>query len=337
MDFAKPDLLNLFFGILVLILVFYIYFLWQRDIVKNQFNKEVFDRINPNYSSSLKIIHFIIRIIIVCLLIFALAGPRLGSKLKTVNREGVDVVFALDVSKSMLVEDVAPNRLLKSIQILSKAIDLLISDRVGIIVYAGEALPLMPLSLDYSMARLLIKTIDTDMVQVQGTDVSSAISLSNSFFDNEDRSKIIFIISDGEEHQGDFQQEIKSLSEKKTIVCTINIGTSAGGPIPIKNGSILDYKKNKKGETVISKSNSEALQSIASSCNGSFMKTKETNDAIDFIFNNMKTLDKSLEEETVYSDYEDQFQWFLGFALFFLFIDLILTQKKINFIRKIIK
>ncbi|MBF26153.1 MAG: BatB protein [Flavobacteriales bacterium] len=337
MDFAKPELLNLFFGILVLTLVFYIYFIWQRDIVNNQFNKDIFKKINPNYSSILKIIHFIIRLIIVCLLIFALAGPRLGSKLKTVTREGVDVVFALDISKSMLVEDVAPNRLLKSIQIISKAIDDLVSDRIGIIVYAGEALPLMPLSLDYSMAKLLIKSIDTDMLQLQGTDVSSAISLSNSFFDNDERSKIIYIISDGEEHEGDYQEEITGLVEKNTVICAINIGTQAGGPIPVKNVQKLYYKKNKNGDVVISKSSSEALQSISSFCNGSFIKTNNTSDAVEFIFNNMKNLDKSIEDEEVYSDYEDQFQWFLAFALFFLLIDLILTQKKINFIRKIIK
>ena len=118
-----------------------------------------------------------------------MTGPRIGTELKTIKREGVDVIFSLDVSKSMLVEDVAPNRLLKSMQIISKSIDGLVSDRLGVIVYAGRAYPLMPLTFDYSMAKLLIKTIDTDIVPSQGTDLGSAIVLADSFFDDNQRSK----------------------------------------------------------------------------------------------------------------------------------------------------
>jgi len=337
MDFARPELLNLFFILLVVILVFYIYYTWQKEILDTKFNQKTFQKINPHYSFFLKGIHFLLRILTLIFLIISLAGPRIGTKIKTVNREGVDIVFALDVSKSMLVEDVAPNRLLKSLQIVSKTIDGLVSDRVGMIVYAGEAYPLMPLSFDYSMAKLLLKTIDTDIVQTQGTDVSSALSLSNSFFDNKERSRIIFIISDGEDHQGDYEDAIKNISNNNTIVCAINIGSDSGGPIPVKKGNSINYKKDKSGEVVISKSDIKTLKLIASSCNGSFMKTQNTNDAIEFIFNNMASLDKSSEEEELYSDYEDQFQWFLGIALFFLLIDLILTEKKTNFIRQIIK
>ena len=337
MDFARPELLNLFFILLVVILVFYIYYTWQKEILDTKFDQKTFQKINPHYSVFLKGIHFLFRILTLVFLIISLAGPRIGTKIKTVNREGVDIVFALDVSKSMLVEDVAPNRLLKSLQIVSKTIDGLVSDRVGMIVYAGEAYPLMPLSFDYSMAKLLLKTIDTDIVQTQGTDVSSALSLSNSFFDNKERSRIIFIISDGEDHQGDYDDAIKNISNNNTIVCAINIGSDSGGPIPVKKGNSINYKKDKSGEVVISKSDIKTLKLIASSCNGSFMKTQNTNDAIEFIFNNMASLDKSSEEEELYSDYEDQFQWFLGIALFFLIIDLILTEKKTNFIRQIIK
>jgi len=337
MDFSKPELLNLFFVAIILLLVFYIYYLWQKDIIEKKFNKKTFPAINPNYSGAMKIVHFVFKIFALVCLIFALAGPRMGTKLKLVNREGVDIVFALDVSKSMLVEDIAPSRLLKSVQILSKTIDKLVSDRVGIIVYAGQAYPLMPLSFDYSMAKLLIKTINTDIVNVQGTDVSKAITLSDSFFDKQDRSKIMFIISDGEDHESNYQGNVGDLSKNNTIICAINIGTEYGGPIPIKSNKNIAYKKDKNGEVVISKSNSQALESIAALYNGSFIKTKQTNEVVDFIFKNIQVLDKTSEEEEMYSDYEDQFQWFLGFALFFMLLDLILSQKKINFIRQIIK
>ena len=337
MDFAKPELLNLFFVIIILMIVFYIYYLWHKSVINTTFHKKTFHKINSQYSSSIKVIHFLLRVVVLFFLIIALAGPRIGTKLKTVNREGVDVVFALDVSKSMLVEDIAPSRLIKSIQILSKTIDRLVADRVGIIVYAGEAYPLMPLSFDYSMAKLLIKTIDTDIVNVQGTDISRALLLSNSFFDKEDRTKIIFIISDGEDHEAVNQDKIQNLSDNNTIVSAVNIGTESGGPIPMSLKKSSGYKKDKNGEVVISKSNSKTLQSIVSMYNGSFIKTKDTQDVVDFILNNIQSLDKSKGEEQIYSDYEDQFQWFLGFALFFLLFDLILSQKKINFIRQIIK
>ena len=337
MDFAKPELLNLLFVIIILFIVFYIYYLWQKNIINTIFHKKTFHQISPKHSRSMKIIHFILRVVVLVFLIIALAGPRIGTKLKTINREGVDVVFALDVSKSMLVEDIAPSRLLKSIQILSKTIDQIVSDRVGIIVYAGEAYPLMPLSFDYSMAKLLIKTIDTDIVNMQGTDIASALLLSDSFFDKKDRSKIIFIISDGEDHEGNYSVKTPDLSDGNTIVSAINIGTESGGPIPISLKQGSGYKKDKNGEVIISKSNSKALESIVASYNGAFIKTKDTKDVVDFVLNNMQALDKTEGEEQMYSDYEDQFQWFLGFALFFLLFDLILSQKKINFIHQIIK
>ena len=337
MDFARTELLNILFILPFLIVLFCVYFLWQKNIVTTKFNQTTFQKINPNYSNSIKIIHFFLRFCAIILFIVVIAGPRIGTKLKTLNREGIDVVFAIDVSKSMLVTDIAPNRLAKSIQIVSKSIDKLISDRVGIIIYAGEALPLMPLSFDYSMAKLLIKTIDTDLVNVQGTDLSSAISLSNSFFDNEERNKIIFLLSDGEDHEGNYQKEIDNLFSKNTVISSINIGTESGGPIPFKLRGEINYKKDKNDNVVISKSNSEVLRAISSSCNGSFIKTQNTQDAVGFIFNNMDQLDRSFQEEELFSDYEDQYQWFLAFALLFILIDLILTQKKINFIRQIIK
>ena len=188
----------------------------------------------PNYSSGLNILHFTLKLLAILFLVIALSGPRIGTKIKSIKREGVDVVFVLDVSKSMLVEDVAPNRLLKSLQIISKSIDKLVSDRVGIIVYAGQAYPLMPLSFDYSMAKLLIQTIDTDIVPSQGTDVNSALMLAESFFDQEEKSKILFIISDGEDHEGNYNSEIETMTTNNVIISSINIGTESGGPIPIR-------------------------------------------------------------------------------------------------------
>tara|TARA_Y100000589_G_C27198103_1_gene647977 strand:- start:8761 stop:9771 length:1011 start_codon:yes stop_codon:yes gene_type:complete len=335
MDFSKPEILNLIFIIIPILFIFIIYYRWQKSII-HKFDKEILLKINSNYSSGIKLFHFLIRISIVILLVVALAGPRIGIKLQNIKREGVDVVFALDVSKSMLVEDIAPNRLLKGIQIISKSIDELVADRMGLIVYAGQAYPLMPLSFDYSMARLLIKTIDSNIVPSQGTDLGSAITLADNYFDKEDRSKILFFISDGEDHEGNYSQEIKNLSKRNITICAINIGTESGGPIPVNSNQGISYKKDNKGEVVISKANPQILNSISALGNGNFIKTKNTNDAIQFVLDNMKKLDKSFEEEEIFSDYEDQFQWLLFIALLFLIFDFILTKKKISFIKKLL-
>ena len=337
MDFAKPDLLYLMYLLIPISVLFLFYYKWQKNIINNKFNVEIFSKINPDYSVSAKFIHFGFKLLVIICLIFAMAGPRIGTKLQTVKREGVDIIFALDVSKSMLVEDVAPSRLLKSIQIISKSIDGLVSDRLGLIVYAGQAYPLMPLTFDYSMAKLLVKTIDSDIVPSQGTDVSSAILLADSFFDNDERSKILFLITDGEDHEGNFDNEISQLSTSNIIISSVNIGTQGGGPIPIQTNQGISYKTDSNGDVVISKSNSKMLKEIATATNGDFIKTKDTQEAVDFIFKNMEGLDKTLKDEQIFSDYEDQFQWFLGFALFFIFLDLMFIQKKINFIQKIIK
>ena len=333
MDFARPELLNLFFLIPVLIIVFLFYYRWQKSIISTNFTPKIWNQVSPNYSGSLKVIHFVLKILALIFLIFSLCGPRMGVKLKTIKREGVDIIFALDVSKSMLVEDVAPNRLMKSVQIVSKSIDNLVSDRVGLIIYAGQAYPLMPLSFDYSMAKLLIKTIDTNTISSQGTDISSALILANSFFDKKERSKILFVLSDGEDHEGDFESQINLLSENDVIVSSINLGTESGGPIPISSQGGVEYKKDKNNNVIISKSNTNTLSFLASSTSGRFIKTKITNEAVEFVLNNIKSLDKTFQEEEEYSDYEEQFQWFLGFSLFFVLLDFLLTHRKINFIK----
>ena len=337
MEFSKPDFFILFIFIIAISIIYLIYHSWRKRIITSNFNSKIIDHILSGFSFSIKHVHFVLRLIALSFLIFAIVGPKIGTKLNKVKREGVDVVFLIDVSKSMLVEDVAPNRLLKSIKILSNSIDNLVSDRVGIIVYAGKAYPLMPLSFDYSMAKLLITTIDTDIVPSQGTDVVSAIKLADSFFDSKDRSKVVFIISDGEDHEIDYSKKLDLSNKNNFIISTINIGTSAGGPIPINLNGSNEYKKDKDGNVVISKSNDMSLKAIASETSGNFIKTSNSDDAIDFVSNNLKGLDKTLQEEEVFSDYESQFQWFLAFALFFLLFDLILSQKKINLLSKILK
>lgn len=179
-------------------------------------------------------------------LIIALANPQVGSKLETVKRKGVDVVFALDVSKSMLAEDVAPNRLEKAKQIIGKTLDALGSDRIGLVVYAGSAYPQLPITTDYSAARMLLRTVNTDIVPSQGTAISEAIQLSDEYFSSGEttKNKVLFIISDGEDHEEGAQDAAQSVVDKGILIYTIGVGTQKGGPIPEKvRGRTVDFKK----------------------------------------------------------------------------------------------
>ena len=336
MDFYQPNYLYLILLTVPILFIFLIYVRWTKKVRKKVFNDINFTRVVPEFSTNNKIVHFSIRMFVLILLIVSLSGPRIGTKIKTIKREGVDLIYMIDVSKSMLVEDIAPNRILKAKQIVSKSIDNLVSDRIGIIVYAGQAYPMMPLTFDYSMAKLLIKSIDTDVVPSQGTDIGSALNMASNFFDDNKKSKIIFLLTDGEDHELNFENELNSLFENNIIISSINIGTKSGGPIPIAENGQKKYKKDRKNNVIISKASSEIISQISSKTKGSFIKTTNTDEAVDFILDNMDKLDKNFSDEQFFSDYEDQFQWFLGLALLLIVFDFFLTRKKIKFIAKII-
>ena len=192
----------------------------------------------------------------------ALVNPKIGTKLETIKREGVDIVFAIDVSKSMLAEDVAPNRLEKSKQLVTQIINNLASDRIGIIAYAGKAFPQLPITTDYGTAKMFLQSMNTDMLSSQGTAIDEAIQLSRNYFDDEEQTnRVLVIISDGEDHNDLSVEVAEAAAEEGIKIYTIGVGSEKGGPIPLKrNGVVMSYKKNKNNETVITKLNSETLK-----------------------------------------------------------------------------
>ena len=179
-----------------------------------------------------------------CLAI-ALVNPKIGTKLETVKREGVDIVFAVDVSKSMLAEDIAPNRLEKSKQLVTQIINNLASDRIGIIAYAGKAFPQLPITTDYASAKMFLQSMNTDMLSSQGTAIDEAIKLARTYYDDEEQTnRVLFIISDGEDHSDIAINLAEEAANEGIRIFTIGVGTANGGPIPIKrNGIVLNYKK----------------------------------------------------------------------------------------------
>jgi Ca-activated chloride channel homolog len=267
----------------------------------------------------------------------ALVNPKMGIKLKTVKREGVDVVFALDVSKSMLAEDIAPNRLEKAKQIITKIIDKLGSDRVGIIVYAGNSYPLLPITTDLAAAKMFLQNANPDMVSSQGTAINEAINRALTFYDNKDQTnKYLVILSDGEDHESNTLELAKKAGELGIKTFTIGIGTEDGKPIPMRiNGIFNGYKKDEKGDVVISKRHADVLTSIAKEGNGAYVDGNITDTPVDFMKDVIINAQKSEFETKQFSDYKDQFQWFIAFAILFLFFDSFMLEKKTYWLKKI--
>ena len=235
-------------------------------------------RLSPNLSKFKPYLKISISSISLILLILALVNPQIGSKTETYKRFGIDIVFAIDVSKSMLAEDIAPNRLEKSKQIVNQIINKLTSDRVGIVAYAGKAFPQLPITTDYSSAKMFLQNMNTDMISSQGTAIDEAIQLSTTYFDEEiNTSKLLIIISDGEDHNNSSLDIAKMAASKGIKIYTVGVGKEKGSPIPIKkNGIIQNYKRDNKEEIVITKLNKKVLTEIAEITNGIFIDGENT-------------------------------------------------------------
>ena len=316
----------------------YLYFRSWRNKKQQQFADTVlFDKINPFRSKRKSVIKLILRLFGLTTLIVSLINPKVGSRIETVTRKGVDVVFSIDVSKSMMAEDIAPSRILKAKQILSNAIDELVNDRIGIIVYAGKAYAQLPLTTDYTAAKMFLRTINTDMVPTQGTDIGNAVEMALSYFETgKDQNRVLFILSDGESHEDGALEASELASENGILIHAIGLGTLDGGPIPIKrNGVIKGYKKDKEDKVVVTKMDPAMLQQLALSTEGNFIDGMNTKETIEFIKSSIEKMEQVESETEMYTDYEDQFQWFLAMALIFFTLDIILPNRKTLWLRKI--
>ena len=335
-ELDEPKYLYLLAIVPVLLLLFLYGLYWKKKKQQAFGNPELIKRLAPERSVFKKALKFTLLFLGIATMVVALVNPKVGGKTETVKREGVDIVFAIDLSKSMLAEDVAPNRLERAKQIVSKIINQLGTDRVGIVGYAGNAYPVLPITTDYSVAKMLLQGMNTDMVSSQGTSLNDAITLASKYFDNPASSKVIIMVSDGEDH-GEGSENAADEAKKKGIrLITVGVGTEKGGPIPLKrNGVTESYKRDNDGEVVTTKLYPDALKTIATRTGGGYVYGGSSKTVTDYIKKSFQNIKKTEFNAKEIASYESQFQWFAGAAFLLLFLDVFLLERKTGWISRL--
>jgi Ca-activated chloride channel family protein len=316
-------------------LFLYIQF-WKRKKQREFGDLDLIKKLSPEKSVFKPVLKVILILLGVVFLIIGLVNPKIGTKMETVKREGIDIIFAIDVSKSMLAEDVAPNRLEKSKQLVSQIINNLGNDRIGIIAYSGNAFPVLPITTDYGVAKMFLQSMNPGMISAQGTSIDQAINLAVTFVDKKDKTnKLLIIITDGEDHSDSAQDAAEEAKKVGLKIMTIGVGTEKGGTIPLKrNGVVESFQRDQEGEVVITKRNAEVLKTIAKSANGGYVDGNSTKAVLDYVKNALDNIQKTEFESTQMADYKSQFQWFLGFGFFVLFLDVFLLERKTKWVKK---
>ena len=334
--FAHTEYFILLGVLLVFAILFWLYRLWLKK-ARNRFgDSKTIAKLMPEVSSSTPVLKFIILLIAATFLIVGIVDPQIGSKLENIKREGIDLYLVLDVSNSMLAEDIKPNRLERSKLAISTLVDKLQGDRVGIIIFAGNAYKQLPLTTDYSAAKLFLSAVDTKIVPTQGTAIGEAIEMATLSFGETEHNKAIIVITDGENHEDDPLEAAKMANELGINVFTIGMGLPEGAPIPIYNqyGTQTGFKKDKQNNTVITKLNEDMLRQIAAAGGGAYARANNASSGLKRIFDDINEIDKKEIDTRQFTDYEDRFQIFLGLTIIMLIIELLIADRKTRWAKK---
>ena len=321
----------------ILVLVFLYTQYWKRKKQREFGDLDSVRKLSPEQSVFKSILKFAVVLLALSCLIIGLVNPKIGTKSETVKRQGIDIVFAIDVSKSMLCEDVAPSRLEKSKQLVSQIINQLAGDRIGIVAYAGSAFPVLPITTDYGVAKMFLQSMNTTMVSSQGTSLDEAIKLSSTYFDDDkETNKLVVLISDGEDHSEGSEAAAEEAKKAGLKIITVGLGTEKGGPIPLKqNGTIVSFKRDQSNAVVITRRNQESLKVIAKNTNGGYVDGNNTKEVLEYVKNALENIEKTEFETQQFTDYNSQFQWFLGIAFGLLFFDGFFLERKTKWVKKL--
>ncbi len=333
--FAHTYYFYLFLVIPALTACLVFFLVWKRKTLARYGEWSVIRRLMPDYSVAKPLLKFILASVALALLIVALADPQTGSKLEKVKRKGIDLMICLDVSNSMLAQDIKPDRLERAKQAIMQLIDNLEGDRIGIIVFAGKAYTQLPITTDYAAAKMFTSTISTGIVPTQGTAIADALEMASNSFGESKHNKAIVVITDGEDHEGSVLEQAEALVKKNITVYAIGMGLPEGVPIPVYSGNIqTGYRKDSQGQTIMTRLDETLLQRLASVGKGMYVRATTSETGLGKIFDDISRIEKSEIEEKQYSDYEDRFQYFVALALLILIADLFVFERKTKWIRR---
>ncbi len=318
-------------------LLFFMFRIWRKKALSRLGETTVINRLFPYVSRTKpfwKLIFFVLAYISA---VIGLAGPQIGTKLEESKRKGVDIIIAIDVSNSMNAEDLKPNRLERTKQLISRLLDKLKNDRVGLIVFAGKSYIQLPITTDYAAAKLVLSAISTDIIPIQGTAIGSAIELAQQSFTEKDKThRALIIITDGENHEDDPVASVKKAAQEGIIIHTIGMGSKDGVPIPIyQHGIRIGFFKDRDKQNVVTKLDETILKEIAVAGNGIYIHATNSDDGLNEISKNIDRMEKKEFESRQYAEYEDRFQFFFAAALLFLLIEFLISEKRSKLVEKI--
>ncbi|MGE0089978.1 MAG: VWA domain-containing protein [Bacteroidales bacterium] len=328
--FGHPEYLYLLIAIPALLFLYILTVIHKKRSLRKFGDLEIIEELMPFVSKNRPLVKFIFITVSFIAAIVALADPQFGSKVEIVKKKGAEIIIALDVSNSMLAEDIQPNRLERAKQAISKLIDKLENDRFGLIIFAGDSYIQVPLTTDYAASKMFLSSINTGIVTKQGTAIGSAIDLAmNSFTPETEMDKALIVITDGENHEDDAVAAAKLAKEKGITIHTIGMGSPEGAPIPIREGyGQTVFLKDRDGSVVISKLDQVVLQQIASETEGIFIRANNSDVGLNKLLEQINKMQKQEVETKIYTEFEHRYQYLLGIAILFMIIELLITERK---------
>ncbi len=337
--FANPEYLIALWLIPILIALYILFNRNRKRLLEKFADKELHKFIMYSFSSIKSKIKFGLILIVLSLLIMAFSKPQVGTKMQEVKQTGIDVYILLDVSRSMQAEDIKPNRLEKAKYQISNLIQKLRGDRIGLIVFSGEAYIQFPLTTDYSAANLFLNAVDFNSVPQPGTAIALAINMAVQSFDSASTDKAIIIITDGEDHEGDINAAVENTTDKAIKIYTIGLGSPDGVPIPVydNRGNKVGFRQDNSGQTVLTKLNETILKEIANDGDGKYYRGNNYEDYLDKIYSDLSTLEQAEFGVKKVTDYEDRFYYFLIPAIILLLIEIFITDKRSPFFTRLNK
>lgn len=332
--FEEPLYLYLLLLLPLVALVYVYYGYWRKKAIRRFGDPVLMSVLMPDASRYRPNIKFGLVLVAIGLFAVLLARPQFGSKLETVKRQGVEVIIALDISNSMLAQDVQPSRLEKAKRLVTQLVDKMENDKVGMIVFAGDAFTQLPITSDYISAKMFLESIDPSLISKQGTAIGSAIDLGlRSFTPKEDVGRVMIVITDGENHEGGALEAAKAAADKGIHVNVLGVGLPEGAPIPVSGTN--DYRRDKDGNVIVTKLNEQMCQEIAQAGQGLYIRVDNTNNAQKAIEREVNKLAKADVETQVYTEFNEQFQAVAWIIFIVLFVELLITECKNPLFRNI--